>query len=197
MTRMSRTSGMATATGKLVVLSGPSGAGKTSVVHALKGHPAVEFSVSATTRAPRPGERDGIDYHFVDRRRFEEMRDRGELLEWAEYNGHLYGTPRAPMERAIAAGRIFLLEIEVEGTRQLRQNEVSGLYVFIVPPGIDELRRRLERRAQNSTDDIDRRLQIAARELQAGDLYDHVVVNEDLAATVAEVERLLGLPPVD
>lgn len=129
--------------GKLVVISGPSGAGKTSVCRALKQHPQVEFSVSATTRAMRAGERDGIDYHFLPRDDFQRRLAENQFLEWATYNGNMYGTPRWPMDQALARGQTFLVEIEVKGTRQLRERGIEGLYVFIAPPSIDELRRRL------------------------------------------------------
>jgi guanylate kinase len=179
--------------GKLVVLSGPSGAGKTSIVHAIRQDPRVMFSVSATTRPMRGGEQNGVDYEFLSREEFEARRDRGEFLEWAEYNGQLYGTLRAPLEAALAKGRIFVLEIEVDGTQQLRDQNVEGQFVFIVPPGIDALRERLEARGQNTAEDIERRLAIARKEMEAARLYDHVVENEVLEETVAEVKRLIGL----
>lgn len=188
--------------GKLVVISGPSGAGKTSVCKALKQMAGVEFSVSATTRAMRPGERHGVDYLFVTPAQFEQKVAAGEFLEWASYNGKSYGTLRAPMDAAIAAGRVFLLEIEVEGTRQLRRQSISGLYLFIAPPSVDELRRRLERRGTNSAADIAARVRIAEAEIAAAGervgthpLYDHTIVNSDLEATIRRVAGLIGLAP--
>lgn len=179
--------------GKLVVLSGPSGAGKTSVVNALKAEPAIVFSVSATTRPMRKGEHAGVDYHFLSRKEFERRCDAGEFLEWAEYSGNLYGTLRAPMQEALNAGKIFVLEIEVEGTRQIRDSAIDGLFVFITPPSEAVLRQRLESRGQNSSEDIERRLEIARREMKAKDLYDHVVENHELDRAVADVKRLIGL----
>ncbi len=179
--------------GRMVVISGPSGSGKTSVVRALRRLPRVEFSVSATTRTMRAGERDGVDYHFLTRPEFEARRAQGQMLEWAEYNGRLYGTLRAPMERALRAGRVFVLEIEVQGTRQLRAAKVPGTYVFLTPPSLEELRARLVARGTDSAEEIERRVQIAAEEMTHKDLYDHVICNENLDATVARVRELLGL----
>lgn len=179
--------------GRLVVISGPSGSGKTSVCKALKRHPKVEFSVSATTRQSRPGEQDGVDYHFLAAAEFEARVARGEFVEWARYNGRCYGTLRAPMNRALEQGRIFVLEIEVQGTRQLRACAVEGLYLFIVPPDFAELRRRLERRGSDSPAEIEQRLRIAEEELRGAHLYDHVIENRDLQATIRRVEELIGL----
>jgi guanylate kinase len=189
---------MTTARGKLVVISGPSGAGKTSVCRALKQHPDVEFSVSATTRERRRGEQDGVDYHFLSRDDFQRRLGQNQFLEWASYNGNLYGTPRWPMDAALARGKVFLVEIEVKGTRQLRERGVPGLYVFIEPPSIDELRRRLERRGSNDPAEIDARVTIAVEEIDAArealdgkPLYDVTLVNDDLQATIDRVEALL------
>jgi guanylate kinase len=186
-------------TGRMVVVSGPSGAGKTSVCRALKERPGVEFSVSATTRPMRAGEREGVDYHFLTRTEFEVRVRRGEFLEWASYNDNLYGTLRAPMTRALGAGRTFLLEIEIEGTRQLRSQRVPGLYLFIAPPSLAALRERLEKRGTNSRGDIDARVRIAEQEIAAATgtvdgrpLYDHTIVNDRLDATIRRVEELIG-----
>jgi guanylate kinase len=185
--------------GRMVVVSGPSGAGKTSVCRALKERPGVEFSVSATTRPMRAGEREGVDYHFLTRDEFEVRVRRGEFLEWASYNDNLYGTLRAPMTQALDAGRTFLLEIEVEGTRQLRSQRVPGLYLFIAPPSLAALRERLEKRGTNSRGDIDARVRIAEQEIAAATgtvdgrpLYDHTIVNDRLDATIRRVEELIG-----
>jgi len=179
--------------GKLVVISGPSGAGKTSVCRELKNDPRVTFSVSATTRHKRAGEVDARDYHFLSEADFLRSRDAGEFLESARYNEHYYGTLRAPMEEALAAGQLFVVEIEVQGTRQLRQNRVEGMYIFVVPPSLEELQRRLENRGTETSAQIQDRLRIAAEELRARELYDHEVVNEDLQETIGKVKDIIGL----
>ena len=189
---------MSGARGKLVVISGPSGAGKTSVCRALKQHPDVEFSVSATTRRMRDGERDGVDYHFLSRDDFQRRLSENQFLEWATYNGNLYGTPRWPMDAALARGKTFLVEIEVKGTRQLRERGIEGLYVFIAPPSIDELRRRLVNRGSNDPVEIEQRVRIAEEELAAArdnvagrPLYDVTIENVDLDRTIRAVNELL------
>ena len=192
------TESMSEKQGKLVVISGPSGAGKTSVCRVLKENAEVEFSVSATTRRMREGEQDGVDYHFLTREVFERRLSEDQFLEHAEYNGNLYGTPRWPMDDALARGKTFLVEIEVDGTRQLRRRGVEGLYLFIEPPSIDELRQRLERRGTNGSEEIAQRVAIAEQEIEAareqvdgGPLYDRFVENTDLDRTIATVKELL------
>jgi len=189
---------MSEARGKLVVISGPSGAGKTSVCRVLKQNPNVEFSVSATTRAMREGEQDGVDYHFLSRDDFQRRLGENQFLEWASYNDNLYGTPRWPMDAALARGKTFLVEIEVDGTRQLRERAIEGLYLFIAPPSIDELRRRLVNRGSNEAEEIEQRVRIAEEEIAAATsdvagsaLYDVIVENAVLEDTIKRVEELL------
>lgn len=178
--------------GLLVVLAGPSGVGKGTVHRRLREEIAdVELSVSATTRPPRAGEQDGVDYHFVDRATFETMAADGRLLEWAEYAGNLYGTPRVPVEQAVAAGRVVLLEIEVQGALQVLERVPGALTVFLVPPSWEELERRLRERGTEDDATVARRLETARRELACRDDFDHLVTNDDLERCVAEVCRLI------
>ena len=179
--------------GRLVVISGPSGAGKTSVCRELKRDPRVVFSVSATTRPPREGEVDGVDYRFLTPDEFAAADAAGEFLEHATYNGNRYGTLRDQVDEALAAGRVFVLEIEVQGTRQLRESQIDACYVFVVPPSLEELERRLVSRRQNTQAEIAARMKIAADELSAQHLYDHVIVNESLPDTVRQVRQVIGL----
>ena len=178
--------------GRLIVVSGPSGSGKSSIVRELLDRLDVEFSVSATTRLPRPGERHGDHYDFVSRRDFETMIEKGELLEWAQYNNRFYGTPAAPIEAAIADGRDILLEIEIQGARQIREHRPDALMFFVAPPSMDELENRLRRRGDTSEEDIEDRLEIARSEMEESpSLFDHVVVNENLDQAVEEMVGLI------
>jgi len=179
--------------GLVVVISGPSGVGKGSVHAGLHGLlDGLETSVSATTRAPRPGERDGVAYHFVDDATFDRMVATDALLEWAEYAGHRYGTPRTPLEDAVARGRTVLLEIEVQGALQVRDGLPDALLIFLVPPAFDELERRLRDRGTEDETTILNRLEVARGEMAAIDAFDHVVINDDLDRCTAEVAALIG-----
>jgi guanylate kinase len=181
-----------------LVVSGPSGSGKSSIVKDLLERLPLEFSVSATTRLPRPGERHGDHYNFVSRRDFEAMIENGELLEWAQYNNRFYGTPLAPVEAALADGSDVLLEIEIQGARQVRERKPEAVMFFIAPPSMQELEKRLRRRGDTSDEDIEDRLQIAEAEIaEAPTLFDHIVVNENLDQAVTEIVGLItGEPSV-
>lgn len=178
----------------LTVISGPSGVGKSTVVRALLERcPRVWLSVSATTRAPRPGEVDGEDYFFVDREEFARMAAAGLLLEHAEFTGNLYGTPREPVERRIADGTPVVLEIELQGARQVRAAMPESTSVFLLPPSWEELERRLSGRGTEDPEVRERRLEAARTELRAQSEFDHLVVNSSVQGTVAELVALAGL----
>jgi guanylate kinase len=173
---------------RLTVLSGPSGVGKGSVVAAVRRrHPEVWVSVSVTTRAPRPGEVDGEHYHFVDEQRFSELVDAGELLEYATYGGHRYGTPRAPVMKSLAEGRPALLEIDLQGARQVRESMPQAQLVFLAPPSWEELVRRLTGRATEADEQVAERLALALEELAAGPEFDHELVNNDVELAADEL----------
>jgi guanylate kinase len=179
----------------MIVISGPSGSGKSTICKRLLEDPRVVFSVSATTRRMRPGETDGRDYHFLSVEEFRQRIERGEFIEHAEVYGNLYGTLRGPLEQAIAAGQLYLLEIDVQGALQLKALGEPGLYIFIAPPDFEELRRRLIKRNTETPEALERRLHKAEDEYRERDKYDHVVVNDELERAVAEVRGLIGLDP--
>ena len=178
---------------RVFVITGPSGVGKGTLIRLLRERiPALELSVSATTRAPRPGEEDGVDYHFLSDEEFAEKVAAGEFVEWAEYSGRRYGTLRSELQRQVDAGRPVVLEIEVQGARQVREAMPEALQIFIAPPSLEALRVRLVGRGTDDPDDVERRLRVAERELAARDEFAHVVVNdrlEDASDALEEVVR--------
>jgi guanylate kinase len=179
-------------TGRLFVLSGPSGSGKSTIISRVLDLIDIDFSVSVTTRLPRPGEVDGVHYLFVSREQFLSMIEGGRLLEWAEYNDNLYGTPAEPIEMANSAGRDVLLDIEIQGARQVKANRPQSVMIFIAPPSIHELESRLRLRGDTSDLDIAARLAIAEEQLQlAFVIFDFVVINDALEDAVAEVASLI------
>jgi guanylate kinase len=180
--------------GRLTVITGPSGVGKGTLVAALRQrHPQIWLSVSATTRAPRSGEQEGEHYFFMSREQFEQQVAAAGLLEWAEFAGNLYGTPRAPVSEHLAQGQPVLLEIELEGARQVRRSFPQGFQVFIEPPSLQELERRIRGRGTDDDSAIERRLRRAREELAAAPEFDAVVVNADLETAIGELEALLRL----
>ena len=173
-------------------MSGPSGSGKTTIIRRLLEDIDIVFSVSATTRAPRPGEREGVDYHFVTTEEFESMISRGTLLEWAVYNGNHYGTPAEPVTKANESGADVLLDIELDGARQVRTHRPDALMIFVAPPSLEILEQRLRDRGDTSEEDIAGRLMIAESQLsEATLLFDHVVVNNVLDDAADEVANLI------
>jgi guanylate kinase len=194
MTRPRRGGAAVARRGVMLVLSSPSGAGKTTLSRMLlKADRHIDLSVSVTTRPQRPGEVDGRDYHFIDKVRFESMVKSGKLLEWAEVFGHRYGTPRIPVEKALRAGRDVLFDIDWQGTQQLREKARHDLVsVFILPPSVKELQHRLERRAQDSRAIIAGRMAKAAGEMSHWPEYDYVIVNRDKKDAFAEVRAILA-----
>lgn len=177
---------------KLIVLTGPSGVGKGTLLRSLLArHPELYFSISATTRQPRPGEVEGVNYYFVSREKFEQMVTRGELLEWAEFAGNYYGTPRAPVEQQIQQGRSVILEIEVVGARKIHDTFPTALRIFLLPPSLAELERRIRGRGQDSEEAIARRLERAKAEIDAADEFDVQIVNDNLEAALVRLEAAI------
>jgi guanylate kinase len=175
--------------GLLVVISGPSGVGKDTLIERLRERdPSLRYSVSCTTRKPRHGEVEGVSYFFVSRQRFEDLIKQGFFLEYATYNGNYYGTPAAAVEEARATGHDILLKIEVQGADQVRKRAPDGVFIFIAPPSKEELVRRQERREGGvPDDDMAERLKIAETEMKHSSEYDHVVINDELGRAVGEV----------
>ena len=182
--------------GPLIILSGPSGCGKSTIIKCLLDDPSLplHLSVSATTRPRRPGEIEGFHYRFWTREQFLAGRDRDGFLEWAEVYGNLYGTPLAEVEPHRAAGTGVLLDIDVQGARQVRTRCRDSISIFVLPPSLEELKRRLRSRGSEDEASLDRRLQAAEAEMARAGAYDHQIVNDDLGRTVARVrEWVAGL----
>jgi len=178
--------------GNLYIVSAPSGSGKTTLLqHLLRSFDDLKFSVSHTTRPPRQGEKDAVDYYFTDRTTFMRMVDRGEFLEWAEFNGQLYGTTGAFVEEQIGAGRDVILDIDVQGAKQVKNTIKDATAIFILPPSFEELKRRLTDRMLESDDVIRRRLDIAKREILYYRDYDYIIINDILENSIRLLESII------
>jgi guanylate kinase len=181
--------------GRLFVVSGPSGAGKGTVVKGVLGRrPDMFLSISCTTRPARPGERNGVDYEFIPVAQFLGMRDRGEFLESAEVYGNYYGTPRGPVEAALSVGRDVLCELDIQGAEAVKRGEPHAILIFIEPPSLDDLWMRLRGRGTEDPESISRRLRSAYDEVKNKGLYDHIVVNDRVDRAVDEVLRIMSNP---
>ena len=178
--------------GQLIVFTGPSGVGKGTLLR--QRHPDIQLSISATTRQPRPGEEHGKHYYFVSRPEFDVMVQQGQLLEWAEFAGNHYGTPRQPLEAMVSRGSIVILEIELEGARQVRQTLPEAPQIFVLPPSLEELETRIRGRGQDSDVAIAKRLARAKIEIEAATEFDIQIVNDDLERALLEIERAVFTP---
>jgi guanylate kinase len=183
---------------RLTVLTGPSGVGKGTLVRGLLArHPELWLSISATTRPPRQGEQDGVHYFFLTPERFDQQVREGGFLEWASFAGNRYGTPRSAVEQRLTAGQPVLLEIEVDGARQVRATYPAALRIFVAPPSFEELERRIRGRGTEEEEAIQRRLARARQELAAAAEFDAVLVNDDLETAGQDLAQLMGLDAVE
>ena len=178
--------------GNLIVVSGPSGAGKGTICQALfRQHPDLQYSISATTRAPRSGEKDGVNYWFIAKEKFAAMIESDDLLEWAEVYGNYYGTPRSYVDQMLEAGKDVVLEIDTQGALQVKKKFPEGIFIYIVPPSLDELAKRIYGRGTDEPEVIERRLSCAKSELACAGEYNYLVVNDELAQAVAKVHAVI------
>ncbi len=178
---------------RVFVITGPSGVGKGTLIRGLmERHPQLELSVSATTRGPRPGERDGVDYHFLTREEFDRRVGENEFVEHADYAGRSYGTLRSELDDRVRAGRPVVLEIEVQGARQVRAAMPEAVQVFIAPPSLDALRTRLVGRGTDDAEEVERRLRVAEQELSAQPEFGHVVVNDRLEHALDQLTAIVS-----
>jgi guanylate kinase len=181
------------AVARVFVITGPSGVGKGTLIRGLmERHPELELSVSATTRGPRPGEQDGVDYHFLTREEFDGRVDAGDFVEHADYAGRSYGTLRSELDERVRAGKPVVLEIEVQGARQVRAAMPEAVQVFIAPPSLDALRTRLVGRGTDDSEEVERRLRVAEQELTAQPEFAHVVVNDRLEHALDQLGTIVA-----
>lgn len=178
--------------GILLIISGPSGAGKGTVVEQLCRKDDFSLSISATTRKPREYEKDGVHYFFHSKEEFERMRDRSELLEWAEFCGNYYGTPRKYVTEQLMAGRNVILEIEVQGALQVKEIYPEGVLIFLVPPNLEELGNRLTKRGTEDKETINRRLRRALEEMELVERYDYLVINDTVAQATEDIFTIVA-----
>lgn len=179
--------------GNLIVISGPSGAGKSTVVsRAMTSRNDICFSTSVTTRKPRPGEVDGVDYFFIDQSRFDEMVRNNELLEHAVYVSNSYGTPAKFVEEQLEKGMNVILDIEIQGAAQVHSNNPEAVMIFIIPPSIDELRKRLTGRGTENEETIEARIQRAIQECREADFYDYIIINDDLDKASEDLSSIMN-----
>lgn len=178
--------------GILLVLSGPSGVGKGTVCKALRNRMKdLVYSVSATTRAPRPGEVEGVNYFFKTREQFQAMIEQNQLLEWAEYVGNYYGTPRQFVEDTINSGKDIILEIEVQGAMKVKQQFPEGVFIFLMPPSLVELQNRIENRGTDTKESIRDRMSVALKEIRMIEHYDYAIVNDEVEAACSRIQAIL------
>ncbi len=193
----SQTAAQSPVLGQLIVFTGPSGVGKGTLLRQLlKRHPDIQLSISATTRQPRPGEKHGKHYYFLSRPEFDALVNQDQLLEWAEFAGNYYGTPRHPLDSMISHGSVVILEIELEGARQVRKTLPEARQIFVLPPSLEELEARIRQRGQDSEVAIAKRLARAKVEIEAAIEFDIQIVNDDLERAVQKLEQaVFTLPP--
>lgn len=178
--------------GLLILISGPSGTGKGTVCDLLrKNHPEISYSISATTRQPRPGEQDGVNYYFYDKEKFRQMIDAGELLEWAEVYGNYYGTPKQKVMERLNAGEDILLEIDTQGALNVMKAVPEGLFIFLLPPSLEELANRLKGRGTETEESLQRRLGAAVDEIKIAHNYRYVVVNDKVEAAEKAIAGII------
>lgn len=179
--------------GILIVLSGPSGVGKGTVCAALRGKaPELVYSVSATTRSPRQGEQEGVNYFFRTREQFQQLIDNDEMLEWAEYVGNYYGTPRRFVEDTLRSGKDVILEIEVQGALKVKQKFPEGVFIFLLPPSLDELQNRIVTRGTESDETIRSRMSVAVDEIRLMEHYDYAIVNDHVETACTKIQSILA-----